>query len=97
MIYFDEYTNEQCLFIFKGFLAKAKPSCVLADDAEAYAISQIEQMKSQDDFGNGRDMRVLAKKIVAVHNNRIAKLLQSESGDELTDEIISTITSEDFE
>ena len=97
MIYFDEYTNEQCLSIFKGFLAKAKPSCVLADDAEAYAISQIEQMKSQDDFGNGRDMRVLAKKIVAVHNNRIVKLLQNESGDELTDEIISTITSEDFE
>lgn len=87
---FADYTAEEMLEIFE--LNCKKSSYVLTKGAEKKLLSLLEAAaKDADRFGNGRGVRNLFEKVLSAQANRIASL------DEVTKEVLTTITKQDVE
>ncbi|MBN1499484.1 MAG: AAA family ATPase [Spirochaetes bacterium] len=88
--YFDHYTPEELLEIFRIFILKA--AFTLAPDAETavFEIFKTAYKLKNKTFGNARFARNLFEKIIERQANRIAGITP------LTDEILSTIKEDDI-
>ena len=87
--YFRDYTPDELMGIFKMYVRKGH--YLLAEDAESIMMDELTRMFNErdDNFGNGRDVRNLFEKIIAVQANRIVTI------EDPTNEEIQTITAAD--
>ena len=90
-IFFDDYTGEELMDIFR--LRCKKNSYKLDEEAERFAIEMFNRLYAQRDenFGNAREVRNFFENCVAVHSDRIAPM------ENPTDEEITTFKKEDLE
>jgi hypothetical protein len=80
--YFQDYTGEQLLAIFKGQCSKN--SYVLTPETESAALEMFNQLYEQrdDNFGNGRDVRNCFEDMIVRQSNRVASM-ENPSKDDL--------------
>jgi|GEM_PF-1212657 len=88
--YFDHYTPDQLLEIFKIFSGNVQ--FILQQEAEGELLKIIEHFYKLRDrtFGNGRFVRNIFEKIIEKQSNRLASVSP------LTDEILSTVCRDDI-
>lgn len=92
-IYFDDYTPDELIAIFRGMCKKNgyKPTKKAAEKAEQM-LGFLHETRA-DSFANARTARNLFEKLLTVQADRLA-LLESES---VSDEDLSTITEADLD
>ena len=89
-LYFEDYTPEQLVEIFKGFCAKA--SFKLTSDAEQRLLElfKLLSLARDESFGNARTSRNLFEITISKQANRIVTLAN------INEEILSTIDEVDI-
>lgn len=92
-LHINDYTPDELLLIYKGFIKKKKYS--LSDDAEKIALKAIKAIYDMRDknFGNGREMRKLFEDTITKFSDRLGKLDIASITD---DSVYSTILPEDI-
>ena len=72
--FFEDYTGEQLMEIFRGLCRKN--DYALAPEAEEYAQEFFRDLYDHRgaNFGNARDVRNFFENVIAVHANRISKM-----------------------
>lgn len=91
-IHIDDYTADELYEIFMGQVKKKK--FILTDNSKNVLLKAIKQKvdaKSKN-FGNAREMRKMFDATVSRLSNRVSLF----SPDEMTDEVLITITPEDI-
>lgn len=93
-IYFNDYTGDQLLSIFK--INCKKNSYILSPEAEETAIKLFNQLYEErgDNFGNGRDVRNRFEDMIVRQSNRIAAM-ESPSKDDLMAVLPEDVLDED--
>lgn len=83
-MYFEDYTKDELLTIFKGFCDKYQYQ--LDEQALAAVTEKLEQMTAnkKENFANAREVRNLFEKIITKQANRIGALEGSEEMPEIT-------------
>lgn len=87
---FEDYTTDELCDITK--LMVARKQMTITDDAIKKLRKLYESVKGSEDFGNGRFVR---KMLEEAEMNLAQRILDSDET-EITDELITTITSEDI-
>lgn len=89
-LYFEDYTEDEMVDIFK--MRCAKSSYHLRDgEAEETLRERLRFERKAEDFGNARGVRNLFEKILVAQSNRLAAC------DEITKEMLMELTKEDIE
>lgn len=92
-IFFDDYTMDELIDIFKWMVADKK--LILNFEFENIIKEQIiREKKSNKDFGNARGVRNLLDRIILKMNVRLGKSI--DAGETLTKEDFITLVKEDF-
>ena len=89
--YFDDYTGDELRQIFLGM---CKKNSYKPDEAlEAYLPEFFNEMYEtrDDNFGNGRDVRNIFEKLIALQSNRVAQM------ENVTVDDLMTLTKADFD
>ncbi|MBQ8132366.1 MAG: AAA family ATPase [Bacilli bacterium] len=84
---FEDYTNDELIQIFKGFVKKA--GFELEDDALEVVNKLIEENRNMKNFGNARFVRNMFEKSVILHakntrNNKSKKVLKTITKKDIT-------------
>ena len=83
---FDDYTTEELIEIFKGFVSKN--GFEVTDDAIEYLKVIIDKNRNMKNFGNARFIRNIYEKSIIKHASRVKDKKQKK--------ILKTITKEDI-
>ena len=83
---FDDYTTEELIEIFKGFVSKN--GFEVTDDAIEYLSVIIDKNRNMKNFGNARFVRNIYEKSIIKHASRVKDKKQKK--------ILKTITKEDI-
>ena len=83
---FDDYTTEELIEIFKGFVSKN--GFEVTDDAIEYLRVIIDKNRNMKNFGNARFIRNIYEKSIIKHASRVKDKKQKK--------ILKTITKEDI-
>lgn len=92
-IYFEDYSDEELLYIFQNMVAKR--GMKLADNLEQVIRERIrKERENSRDFGNARGVRNMVEQVEKKKNSRIARKIQA--GMELEQDEDITICREDL-
>ena len=83
---FDDYTTEELIEIFKGFVSKN--GFEVTDDAIDYLKEIIDENRNMRNFGNARFVRNIYEKSIIKHASRVKSKKQKK--------ILTTIVKEDI-
>ncbi len=89
-IYFDSYSAQEMVDIIHGLAKKKELS--MAVDGDTHIAEYFETRRKDDDFGNGREARVLLEQC----ERHVAQRIADKINDDLSDEEIATITVDDI-
>lgn len=91
-IYFEDYTDEELLLIFRNMVSQKVMK--LADGLDQTIIQRIQEEKEKiKDFGNARGVRNIVDQVEKKKNSRIAKKMSNDGEIDL-DEVITIIEAD---